>query len=295
MLTTATNPKIRVSSSIYFVDAIQVDAFPAGDISLIWSVTSGSTDYVFTSSLSFDLAPAVTIVKGQTQTLQDFKVTLDQAKVFTVRLRDYTGNVVDASNAKLKIWDSEEGTIVQTFTGSLQGVGTGLWQTSGTLGSSAYSPSLARYEAYWTADTGTGELEVEGSRQQLQVFGSLSSLSAGPITYSSNEDLRKSIIGLSSLIAGQNREPGEIEIILNQKRFLASLEIHSWLQVRPDASYSQDLLKSLEIHLVWRDCLVDSHAFSKFAGENGQLKELDKKISRLKSAIFGSVYSLKRV
>jgi hypothetical protein len=245
--------------------------------------------------VTFDLAPAITIIKGQTQTLQDFKITLDQPKVFNVKLRDYTGNPVDASNAKLNIWDSEQGTITQTFTGSLQGVGSGLWMASGTLGGSAYSPSLTRYEAYWTADTGTGELEVEGSRQQLQVFGYLSTLSAGPITYSSNEDLRKSAIGLQKILNAQVREPGEIEIMLNQKRFLASLEIHAWLQRRPDATYSQDLLKSLEIHLVWRDVLVDANAFSKFAGENMQIKELDKKISRLKSAIFGSVYSLIRV
>jgi len=294
-LTTATNPSIQTSSSVYFVDSINVTAFPAGDIALIWAITSGSTDYVLTSSVGFDLAPAITIVTGQTQTLQDFKVTLGQPKVFSVRLRDNTGNVVDASNAKIVVWDSTNGTIVNTFTASLNAVASGLWTASGTLSTNAYSPALDRYEAYWTADTGTGELEVQGSRQRLEVFGALSSLSAGPITYSSNEDLRKSIVGLQKIISAQVREPGEIEIVLNQKRYLCSLEIHGWIQTRPNATYSQDLLKALEINMVHRDCLVDSNAFSKFAGENTQIKEIDKKISRLKSVIFGSVFSIKAI
>lgn len=283
-LTTVSTPAILVSSSVYFVDSIQVDAFPAGDISLIWSLTSGSTDLVLTSSISFDLAPAITIVQGQTQTIQDFKATLNQAKVFNVKLKDPLGNAVDGTQATLVLYDAINGSIVESVTGSLQGVGSGLWQCTHTLSANAYSAALDRYEAYWLAD----DLEVIGSRQRLEVYEPPSQVSAAPITYSSNEDLRKSIVGLQSLIANQVREPGEIEIILNQKRYLCSLEIHRMLQKQRSANDSQDLLKSLEIHMVWRSVTVDSMAFAKQAAVNGLLQEIDKQINRIKSHIFGS-------
>lgn len=289
-LTTVSNPAIQTSASIYFVDAIQVDSFPAGNISLIWSVTSGSTNYVLTSSVSFDLAPAVTIVQGQTQTLQDYKVTLGQPKIFSVKLQDYTGNAVDASSVQLQIYDTVDGSVAASANGSLARAGSGLYSASLTLSETDYSAGLQRYEAYWTTSLG----EVEGSRQPLAVNGPLANVKAAPTTYSTNEDLRKSIVGIQSLLTMQHRQPGEIEIALNQKRYLCSLEISAWISTRPNAIYSQDLLKSLEMTMVWRDCLIDANAFSKFAGENTQISELNKKISRIKQAIFGSVYSISR-
>lgn len=271
---------------MYWVPLIDVSSFPAGNINLIWNGYISGSEVSSSININLSNAPPVNIVSGQTTTLQDNRCVLGQPKTFTTKLRDILYNPIDGAGARLVLYDAIQNVRVDTPSGSLQAPGTGLYTLTYTLQPGSFNPTLNRYLVWWEANVvGNGFSVVPNSQQFLQVYAPLAALYAGQQTYSSNDDIRAYIANINDLLSKSNREQGEIEVLLNMKRFGASVTIGQLLMSRPGAWINPDCLKMLEIHYVWRALVVDSQAFSKMAAKDSLLKEIDKEIYKYKSSV----------
>jgi len=296
LLTQATSPAVVLNSgsNVYYVDSVDVTAFPEGNIDFIWSITSGS-DYVLTSSLDLSNPPDVVFVQGQTATLQDFSLVLGQAKTFNIRLQDATGNPFDGNACRVVFSDTLNGSIIERVDASLTGSGQGLWGVQHTPASSSYTAALNRYELFWEAQlqSGGNYFEVENSRHLFQIYGATGNIKSSDLTYCTNQDLRTNIIGINNLLSNQINDLGEMEIILNQQRLGASSLISQFLKANPQARTSRELLRQWEIHLVWEKILVNAPLFSKMASNGLALKEVQKQRYQIESAIVGPIQFLR--
>jgi len=64
------------------------------------------------------------------------------------------------------------------------------------------------------------------------------------------------------------------------------------LQVRDTGNKNERVLKILECYMVYRDVLLKSHSFAKYAVSDGQLKEINRKIAEIRNA-FSSITQLR--
>ena len=296
LLTQATTPPVVLNSgtNVYYVAEVDVTAFPDGATHFVWDIEYSGSSYVLSSSLSLNPSPSVIIANGETSTLQDYGVNLDSAKTYSIKLMDAIGNPYDASGGvRLVFWDSLNGSRIASPSGSLSAQGSGFYQATYTLSSSNFVADAQRYQIFWEASIGSGFTEVQNSRQVIQVYGANPTVFSAPITYSTNDDLRKNIIGINKLLSNATYEHGEIEIMLNNKRRQASLIINRAIQANPRVLSARDLLQSWEMHEVHLSCLLDNQAFAKQASNAQLIGHIKNKIFEIKATIFGTIRSLR--
>lgn len=287
-LTEQSTPAIdKDTSNLYSVEEIDVSAFPDGDITLEWTGTLDSVDYNLTQTISYNTAPDMVFVNGETDTLPEFTFVLEQAKTLTLKTINSVGVPVDGYAVRLAIADTDTtGTTYYDATNT----STGVYTVSVTLSATTFYASTDRYEIYWViqlSNNGTW-YEVANSRVPVIIYGETCSVQTGPITYSSNESIRRLHPGIDAFLSDVVSNQGEREIRLNTARISASALIEPFIK-NSRARYKKNLLEQWEAAEVYRDLLINAHAFAKFGGGDEQLKALDKKIGRIKAALFGPI------
>lgn len=295
-LTTISTPAIELEtpSNVYFVESIDVTNFADGDITLTWTGELDGTEYEDVQTVKFNAAPAMMFVSGATTTLEDFDVVLDQAKTYSVSLRDSISNVVDGYAARGVFYDTRNGAVVNTVSATLQAAGTGLWSFKTTLSTGTYYGELKRYELYWQVQKTTegSWYEVRNSRVPLKVYSATTDVQVGVLTYSTNAVIRQTFPGIDKFLEDVVPNQGEREILLNRKRQEASFLIYEAIK-NTRARTKRDLLEMWEAYEVYRLVLLSAHSFAKFAVEDGQLKMVRSQIARIRHSIFGSVSTIR--
>jgi hypothetical protein len=294
LLTVLSTPSIEIDAAfVYSVDQIDVSDFPSGDITLTWTFEVDSTDYTYTQTVSFEQAPPMVFISGQTATLQDNYIVLDQAKTFTVRISDSLGNPIDGYSAELVIWDKSNATSTE-IAAELSSAGSGLWTAAYTPSSSTFNGGLDRYEIYWLVKIteGSAWTEVYGSRQSVVTYLPSSGISTGPICYNTNQSLREAFPGVDNFLSQLAVTQGEREILLNRKRLEASSIIETKIRNHHKKinRYALELLANYE---TYRLILLSAHSFAKFAVKDSQLAEMNKAIARLYSSLFGNISTIR--
>jgi hypothetical protein len=286
-----TSPYINFdpTSKQYSVDKIDVTAFPSGKINLIWDFNYSGSDYILSQSVTLDKVQPITIISNASFTRQDGRITLGQAKTFSIKIQDALGNPADMDQARLTIYDGLRGSLTY-YSASLYAAGTGMYSVTHTWGIGDLFPDINRYNIWWDANLYGSWFSVYNSQMQLQVyFPSVTNIQCAPITYSTNQDIRDTFIGISELLSKFNRKPQEIEITLNNKRVLASHTIERMIQANPKILNNPQLIKDLEMHLVWRAIIVESSQFAKFENYKDLLSEIDHTINQIKWVLCGPV------
>lgn len=297
LLTTASTPAIllEVPDNVYVVDEIDVTGFTDGDITLSWTGTYDGYEYTAEHVIAFDNAPDMVFVSGATDTLEDFSAVIDEAKTYTVRARDTLNNPIDGYNARLVFLDTRNGTVVERVDGTLQATGSGLWKVTKTLTSPTYAAELERYEVYWEMqleEEVTTYFEITHSRHPLKVFLDSSNVTAGPMTYNTNESLRRYFPQIDKFLEDVVPNQAEREILLNQKRLEASHLVHPFIK-NARIRVKRDLIEMWEAYETYRLILLNAHAFAKFAVDDGQVEYLDRQIKRIKGTLFSPVSTVR--
>jgi hypothetical protein len=293
-LTTVSTPAIEVEvpAYAYVIDEIDVDGFPDGYITLAWTGTLDGYDYTHSQSVTLGEAPAMVFMTGATDTLEDFNVVLGQEKTYTVRVVDSLNNPTDGVAVRASFWDTDSGARVENVTATKKS--TGLYYITKTIDTDLYSPDLDRYEIDWEiqlTDSGSW-FTIYHARHKLYVYNSTTDVQAGPLTYSTNESIRKTFPGIDRLLEALVPNQGEREILLNQKRHEASTLIYPFIK-NARVRKNRNLIEIWEAYEAYRLIILDAHSFAKFAVGDGQLELLDKQIKRIKQTLFSPVSTVR--
>lgn len=285
---------LETPANVYVVSEIDVTGYPDGYISLNWTGEKDGYEYTYTTSVANNTAPDMVFVPGTTDSLEDHTVVLDEAKVFTVRLRDSLNTPIVASAARVVFYDTLNGSIIETASGTLVSAGSGLYRATVTLATGNYSPTIDRYQVYWEAKaTGADTFqEVTNSRYWLKVYGATNNISTGPLTYTTNEFIRKTFPDIDSLLSKLNPNQSEREILLSNKRLEASYIIQAQVK-HARIKTNRELLNVWEAYEAYRLILISGHSFAKFAVQDGQMEAITNQIRRIRAAIFSPVQTIR--
>lgn len=295
-LTSVSVPAITIETpaNVYTVSEIDVTGFPTGDVTLNWTGTLDGYEYDLVQTVAFDQTPDMVFVEGLTDTIEDSDVVLGASKVFTVRVRDSLNHPVDGYEVRAVFTDRQTGSVIERPDATLKALGTGLWTVTHTIAALTYSPDLDRYELSWDIqlEAGGSWFEIANSRRPLKIYGATADVTTGPLTYTTNDDIRKTIVGIDAFLADILPNQGEREILLNNKRQEASVYIHNMIK-NTRVRAKTELLGQLEAYMVYRLVLLSAHGFAKFAVNDGQLELLDKHIKRLMANIFSPIATIR--
>ena len=276
-------------SGLYSVDSIDVSGYPSGDITLNWEGTLDGYSYTSTQTVNYQSAPSMVFVNGYTQSVNDYKVVLGQAKTLTIKLQDALSNPITTASVRAGVLDYINGGVVEYFSASLVSAGTGIWSFTNTFNSGTYTSALRRYELFWEVNIASqGYTEVLKSRTPLEVYGTIGSVTTGNQTNCSNQQIRETFPNIDELLTNYSPNQAERELILNRARVEASILINENFK-NTRHSKNVALLEILEVYSVYRDLLLKSHSFANFAINDGQLKLLNTKIAEIYNKLNGTI------
>ena len=214
-------------SGLYSVDSIDVSGYPSGAITLNWENVLDGYSYTSTQTVNYQSAPSMVFVNGYTQSVNDYKVVLGQAKTLTIKLQDALSNPITSAVVRAGVLDYINGGVVEYFAASLVSAGTGIWSFTNTFNSGTYTTALRRYELFWEVNINSqGYTEVLKSRTPLEVYGTIGSVTTGNQTNCSNQQIRETFPNIDDILTNYSANQAERELILNRARVEASILIN---------------------------------------------------------------------
>jgi len=289
LLTTSTSPAITVKNGyFYYVSEIDVTGFPSGNITLSWTATVDGYDYAKSYTVQVDPNVSLQVMADLSHQVQDSQVILDSAKQLSILLMDAAGNRYDGYACRAKVQDWRNLTLVETIDLSLVSTGSGLWSVSHTFTTANYTAALDRYEIWYEFQESDGGAwtEVEDSRMFLRVQGATNDVIAGPLSYCSPSDVRKTFPGIDKYLMAVNDSVAERDLVLLERIREASLHIDAAIK-NTQMLQKRDLLRKWCAWEAIYDILITAHRFAQFGIADDQLKEIRRKIAKTRVAIFG--------
>lgn len=273
----------------YPTDDLDVTGYPAGNITLDWSMTVSGVDLTHQQIVEYSDPVPVNVTSASVASKTNNQVHLDSAHAFNILLEDSVGNVVDCYAARVVFYDTNTSSIIETQEASLSAVGSGLWSKTHTLASATYNAELRRYQHYWEVkiNSGSSWTKIDNSLEWLDVYPIISDVQAGSLGYCTIQDLRTAFPFIDDHLDQFVLQQSERDIVLQQLISNVSEEIHEKVQ-GTKAQGKVDLLKQWCVIQCAVDLLTTyAPAYGRFADTNLQIKHLKQKLFRVKQTLLG--------